>query len=163
MGTELPFVVSESAVFFFSSRRRHTRCGRDWSSDVCSSDLNWTRTDPGGGVGSAGLRRRLHGYDREIRAALGRTWTVRYTGSRSGCMTVELSTLHARPALLERAIVALLALLVLFLFGLAGCGRRIAPIVAEQSDPDALPRVIHAGLEGVTPERPDPIERPVAV
>src|SRR3989442_13729564 len=25
---------------FFSSRRRHTRCGRDWSSDVCSSDLS---------------------------------------------------------------------------------------------------------------------------
>src|SRR2546429_3681292 len=30
-------------VFFFSSRRRHTRCSRDWSSDVCSSDLQgWT-------------------------------------------------------------------------------------------------------------------------
>src|SRR5206468_6926095 len=30
-------------VFFFSSRRRHTRSDRDWSSDVCSSDLleNW--------------------------------------------------------------------------------------------------------------------------
>src|SRR3989442_6407754 len=29
-----------SAVLFcFTSRRRHTRCGRDWSSDVCSSDL----------------------------------------------------------------------------------------------------------------------------
>src|SRR2546421_2163491 len=26
-------------VFFFSSRRRHTRSDRDWSSDVCSSDL----------------------------------------------------------------------------------------------------------------------------
>src|SRR5207253_7470341 len=26
--------------FFFSSRRRHTRWPRDWSSDVCSSDLN---------------------------------------------------------------------------------------------------------------------------
>src|SRR5215470_5361325 len=26
--------------FFFSSRRRHTRCYRDWSSDVCSSDLH---------------------------------------------------------------------------------------------------------------------------
>src|SRR5438105_7432845 len=26
-------------VFFFSSRRRHTRSTRDWSSDVCSSDL----------------------------------------------------------------------------------------------------------------------------
>src|SRR5438876_140716 len=28
-----------SAVFFFSSRRRHTRWTGDWSSDVCSSDL----------------------------------------------------------------------------------------------------------------------------
>src|SRR5690606_25465036 len=27
------------ACFFFSSRRRHTRFSRDWSSDVCSSDL----------------------------------------------------------------------------------------------------------------------------
>src|SRR5699024_11879171 len=27
------------ALFFFSSRRRHTRSKRDWSSDVCSSDL----------------------------------------------------------------------------------------------------------------------------
>src|SRR5207302_4753283 len=27
--------------FFFSSRRRHTRFSRDWSSDVCSSDLEW--------------------------------------------------------------------------------------------------------------------------
>src|SRR3712207_7097007 len=27
------------AIFFFSSRRRHTRYWRDWSSDVCSSDL----------------------------------------------------------------------------------------------------------------------------
>src|SRR5437899_13098205 len=26
-------------MFFFSSRRRHTRCLSDWSSDVCSSDL----------------------------------------------------------------------------------------------------------------------------
>src|SRR2546429_420682 len=25
-------------AFFFTSRRRHTRCSRDWSSDVCSSD-----------------------------------------------------------------------------------------------------------------------------
>src|SRR5439155_13298389 len=28
-----------SVCFFFSSRRRHTRWPRDWSSDVCSSDL----------------------------------------------------------------------------------------------------------------------------
>src|SRR5256885_10646412 len=30
-------------VFFFSSRRRHTRLQGDWSSDVCSSDLGGTR------------------------------------------------------------------------------------------------------------------------
>src|SRR2546422_8489317 len=29
----------KACLFFFSSRRRHTRCSRDWSSDVCSSDL----------------------------------------------------------------------------------------------------------------------------
>src|SRR5262249_59907718 len=28
-------------LFFFSSRRRHTRLVSDWSSDVCSSDLRW--------------------------------------------------------------------------------------------------------------------------
>src|SRR2546429_7047667 len=32
-------------VFFFSSRRRHTRCSRDWSSDVCSSDLYFRRDE----------------------------------------------------------------------------------------------------------------------
>src|SRR5256885_13311480 len=31
--------LSHLAVFFFSSRRRHTRLQGDWSSDVCSSDL----------------------------------------------------------------------------------------------------------------------------
>src|SRR5262245_64832453 len=30
--------VATAVVFFFSSRRRHTRCLSDWSSDVCSSD-----------------------------------------------------------------------------------------------------------------------------
>src|SRR2546422_4120638 len=40
---------SNAVVFFFSSRRRHTRCSRDWNSDVCSSDLavrELTRFDP---------------------------------------------------------------------------------------------------------------------
>src|SRR2546426_5473598 len=30
-------------LFFFSSRRRHTRLQGDWSSDVCSSDLDFNR------------------------------------------------------------------------------------------------------------------------
>src|SRR5438105_12027642 len=33
------FLDSARNYFFFSSRRRHTRSTRDWSSDVCSSDL----------------------------------------------------------------------------------------------------------------------------
>src|SRR5256885_4487969 len=32
--------TSSLGCFFFSSRRRHTRLQGDWSSDVCSSDLN---------------------------------------------------------------------------------------------------------------------------
>src|SRR5256885_12123522 len=32
-------VVRRGSVFFFASRRRHTRLQGDWSSDVCSSDL----------------------------------------------------------------------------------------------------------------------------
>src|SRR5690606_39710993 len=41
-------------LFFFSSRRRHTRFSRDWSSDVCSSDLtatlSWTASTDNVGV-----------------------------------------------------------------------------------------------------------------
>src|SRR5207245_6767553 len=39
--------------FFFSSRRRHTRCYRDWSSDVCSSDLDATSSSDRGGTDHA--------------------------------------------------------------------------------------------------------------
>src|SRR6266511_5330115 len=41
--------------FFFSSRRRHTRFSRDWSSDVCCSDLRMPR------MGGAELYARLQG------------------------------------------------------------------------------------------------------
>src|SRR3712207_1165617 len=44
--------VRLSIFFFFSSRRRHTRYWRDWSSDVCSSDLV---------AAGAGDHHRLHG------------------------------------------------------------------------------------------------------
>src|SRR6266508_1669231 len=39
MGLVAKRCPSEKSFFFFSSRRRHTRWPRDWSSDVCSSDL----------------------------------------------------------------------------------------------------------------------------
>src|SRR5206468_9415168 len=35
----ITYIISFLFFFFFSSRRRHTRSDRDWSSDVCSSDL----------------------------------------------------------------------------------------------------------------------------
>src|SRR5258707_3526405 len=35
-----PHAALDNLIFFFSSRRRHTRYWRDWSSDVCSSDLS---------------------------------------------------------------------------------------------------------------------------
>src|SRR5437868_10280142 len=46
-----------SRWFFFSSRRRHTRSKRDWSSDVCSSDLAVERW---GATPAAALRTHSH-------------------------------------------------------------------------------------------------------
>src|SRR2546427_11623294 len=42
-------IADELFFFFFSSRRRHTRFDCDWSSDVCSSDLE--TSDDGGPLG----------------------------------------------------------------------------------------------------------------
>src|SRR5439155_18778476 len=44
-------VLHSCALFFFSSRRRHTRWPRDWSSDVCSSDLVGSPFSLSGGTG----------------------------------------------------------------------------------------------------------------
>src|SRR5437868_6552703 len=55
------------AWFFFSSRRRHTRSKRDWSSDVCSSDLSpWQASkDPSSGQRSRREPRHVDGRARE--------------------------------------------------------------------------------------------------
>src|SRR5438045_6142381 len=45
--------------FFFSSRRRHTRCLSDWSSDVCSSDLDRMRKHNLLGIRGAYDRKRI--------------------------------------------------------------------------------------------------------
>src|SRR3712207_6739903 len=54
-------VIVGCYFFFFSSRRRHTRYWRDWSSDVCSSDLHFW-DDPV----TAGFFRRLSSFSRLI-------------------------------------------------------------------------------------------------
>src|SRR5690625_7400988 len=48
--------MSHTIHFFFSSRRRHTRWPRDWSSDVCSSDLSCRLRKKGGSGGHNGLQ-----------------------------------------------------------------------------------------------------------
>src|SRR5438093_13655224 len=58
-----------STVFFFSSRRRHTRLVSDWSSDVCSSDLVLLRAtrahaSPRAGPRTAGPRTPSRGSGR---------------------------------------------------------------------------------------------------
>src|ERR1035438_1478572 len=51
---------SNSPCFFFSSRRRHTRCLSDWSSDVCSSDLY--QITPFGNRGNYFVDQNQHAY-----------------------------------------------------------------------------------------------------
>src|SRR5690606_40223042 len=60
--------------FFFSSRRRHTRFSRDWSSDVCSSDL-------------VALLPRLVGHARELQQVL------EHNAHRGGIANYETSQL----------------------------------------------------------------------
>src|SRR5207249_6096482 len=93
--------------FFFSSRRRHTRSKRDWSSDVCSSDLNAvmeprpqsvltarksTRltpslstycSSPSASISEGGLMRKIHGLPRLVIDAA--RSEERRVGKESGC------------------------------------------------------------------------------
>src|SRR6266508_6157656 len=78
-----------SFCFFFSSRRRHTRWPRDWSSDVCSSDLDCI-------VRLAGLA--FHGAARQFHFALldesDNGSMTAYTSHRSGAKA-EQASCHA--------------------------------------------------------------------
>src|SRR3712207_7773698 len=69
--------------FFFSSRRRHTRYWRDWSSDVCSSDLFRALGEPEGFV--------LEGMDAERREArVGDVLTVRLPPNTGDLVRIEV-------------------------------------------------------------------------
>src|SRR5947209_6457648 len=60
----LTAVIAWCDFFFFSSRRRHTRYWRDWSSDVCSSDL--AVASPKNIAGAERLARDIAHTEREI-------------------------------------------------------------------------------------------------
>ena len=55
--------------FFFSSRRRHTRLVRDWSSDVCSSDLHDPETEKEVWIDTRSYQERLN-YNRTMKERL---------------------------------------------------------------------------------------------
>src|SRR5690606_41125997 len=67
---------SAKTLVFFSSRRRHTRFSRDWSSDVCSSDL-FRHLWPGFGVEEVPIRSVTNGVH-------GPTWSARELGKLLG-------------------------------------------------------------------------------
>src|SRR5256885_9318392 len=61
----------EHALFFFSSRRRHTRLQGDWSSDVCSSDLcKPDGADTGNGGAMTEKEQFLGTWEREVPTTL---------------------------------------------------------------------------------------------
>src|SRR5256884_5879361 len=71
--------------FFFSSRRRHTRCSRDWSSDVCSSDLPVTeqeRWEEASGYSPSTLAS-------NIAALIGAAWFARERGDEAVATMLE--------------------------------------------------------------------------
>src|SRR5215475_15287082 len=80
-----------SFFFFFSSRRRHTRFSRDWSSDVCSSDLPFSAIPPKTGVDRSALpvaqlqdQKGRYGGEAEEMTAENCTCEVAADGSRIG-------------------------------------------------------------------------------
>src|SRR5437660_12641500 len=70
--------------FFFSSRRRHTRWPRDWSSDVCSSDLGIHL-----GEHVDGARLGLSSRDRARRISQGHFFDLGQTSNQAGNADVD--------------------------------------------------------------------------
>src|SRR5256884_1150063 len=78
-GSRNPLLV----FFVFSSRRRHTRCSRDWSSDVCSSDLGGPSRPSRSSKWDHGIRKGRTMADRLIVAPC--AWKHKETGRLDEC------------------------------------------------------------------------------
>src|SRR5205809_1346489 len=106
-------------IFFFSSRRRHTWCSRDWSSDVCSSDLTLALTlaltiSPLRGSGEGGA---THGWFAWLALTIG-------SGTLVGMLFLSFTRLRPDP---EHVGVALLGAM-LFAAGI-GYAADLSPLV----------------------------------
>ena len=61
-------------VFFFKQKTAYEMCGRDWSSDVCSSDLDGIHVSPdNAGIRHREHRRRIHNHIVVVVARCGRS------------------------------------------------------------------------------------------
>src|SRR5215217_7906367 len=86
--------------FFFSSRRRHTRYWRDWSSDVCSSDLVASAFLGGGKIGREGTSsgsRLSNAESRRARPVSG-SGAVPHTTTRDGSVIDRCTSATRRPS-----------------------------------------------------------------
>ena len=81
-----------SFIFFFSSRRRHTRCSRDWSSDVCSSD-------PTGETDQAGIKINLNPGDMLIYSGCDlEHWREEFKGKNCGQVFLHYNKANSKKA-----------------------------------------------------------------
>src|SRR6266498_4956066 len=107
MTTDNPILCGLMSIcFFFSSRRLHTMCGRDWSSDVCSSDLRATRDRRRGAAGRSQARHRP-AFRRRSRVGTTGTSTPKAIGARrAGSGPITAKSWSTRPRFLVRRIAA---------------------------------------------------------
>src|SRR2546429_8425732 len=97
-------VFQMAVVFFFSSRRRHTRCSRDWSSDVCSSDLIKGKAAVIGEVAAEVLRRDPQGHKIHVALTDGER-ALQILVSKNLQVTLILDLLHVLEKLWKAAYV----------------------------------------------------------
>src|SRR2546422_10321691 len=115
--------------FFFSSRRRHTRCSRDWSSDVCSSDLTPPELEEHRGWGHSTFEEAV-----TLAAEAGvRRLVLFHHEPEHGDAEVEGLLAAARRAAQARGVPA---------EGLAARGRMVPPLRAQDATP-GRPITVH--------------------
>src|SRR5207245_5587000 len=96
IGRQREVEACRDCVVFLSSRRRHTRCYRDWSSDVCSSDLlREERPD---------LPQTFEGFERALEA-LYAEYTPEFAAKESGVDAAKIGRASCR----ERVCISLVA------------------------------------------------------
>src|SRR5690606_39970487 len=84
-------------IFFFSSRRRHTIFSRDWSSDVCSSDLPFVDGNKRTGTVAALVFLDWNGFMFEARPGVLSDLTLAVTSSAIGKREIaEFFEVHCR-------------------------------------------------------------------